>query len=98
MKSVKSFAVILMALLMLTVNVLASDVLVPNEVIMGTADNYKIIEKVYVLPKGSDEILIPKEMFGDEFAALNQVYQRELSLYFTPTYLQSEEILKKIKS
>ena len=65
MKSVKSFAVILMALLMLTVNVLASDVLVPNEVIMGTADEYKTIEKVYVLPKGSDESLIPKETFTE---------------------------------
>ncbi len=65
MKSVKSFAVILMALLMLTVNVLASDVLVPNEVIMGTADEYKTIEKVYVLPKGSDESLIPKEAFTE---------------------------------
>ena len=65
MKSVKSFAVILMALLMLTVNVLASDVLVPNEVIMGTLDDYKTIEKVYVLPKGSDESLISKETFTE---------------------------------
>ncbi|MBQ8758656.1 MAG: hypothetical protein IJZ20_03090, partial [Clostridia bacterium] len=65
MKSVKSFAVILMALLMLTVNVLASDVLVPNEVIMGTADEYKTIEKVYVLPKGSDESLIPTESYTE---------------------------------
>ena len=63
MKSVKSFAVILMALLMLTVNVLASDVLVPNEVIMGTLDDYKTIENVYVLPKGSDESLISKDAF-----------------------------------
>lgn len=65
MKSVKSFAVILMALLMLTVNVLASDALVPNEVIMGTLDDYKTIEKVYVLPKGSDESLIPKDAFTE---------------------------------
>ena len=65
MKSVKSFAVILMALLMLTVNVLASDVLVPNEVIMGTLDDYKTIEKVYVLPKDSDENIIPKEGFTE---------------------------------
>lgn len=65
MKSVKSFAVILMALLMLTVNVLASDVLEPYEVIMGTADEYKTIEKVYVLPKGGDESLIPKEAFTE---------------------------------
>ena len=41
MKSVKSFTVILMALLMLTVNVFASDVLVPNEVIMGTMTTTK---------------------------------------------------------
>ena len=65
MKSVKSFAVILMALLMLTVNVLASDVLVSNEVIMGTLDDYKTIENVYVLPKGSDESLISKDAFTE---------------------------------
>lgn len=65
MKSVKSFAVILMALLVLTVNVIASDVLVPNEVIMGTLDDYKTIEKVYVLPGDSDENIIPKEGFTE---------------------------------
>lgn len=65
MKSVKSFAVILMTLLMLTVNVLASDALVPNEVIMSTLDDYKTIEKVYVLPKGSDESLIFKDAFTE---------------------------------
>ena len=65
MKSVKSFAVILMALLMLTVNVIASDVLIPNEVIMGTLDDYKTIEKVYVLPGDSDENIIPKEGFTE---------------------------------
>ena len=46
----------------------------------------------------SAEILVPKEEFGDEFAALNQIYQRELSLYFTPTYMQSSSILQKVKS
>ena len=65
MKSVKSFAVILMALLMLTVNVIASDVPIPNEVIMGTLDDYKTIEKVYVLPGDSDENIIPKENFTE---------------------------------
>lgn len=46
----------------------------------------------------SAEIFVPKEEFGDEFSALNQIYQRELSLYFTPTYMQSSAILQRVKS
>lgn len=45
------------------------------------------------------EILIPdKALCKDTFSALNQVYQRELSLYFSPTYLSEEAVLQRVKS
>lgn len=43
----------------------ANDVLVPQEVIMGTSGDCKTVEKVYVLPKDSDENLIPQEAFTE---------------------------------
>lgn len=43
----------------------ANDPLVPQEVIMGTSGECKTVEKVYVLPKDSDENLIPKEAFTE---------------------------------
>lgn len=45
------------------------------------------------------EILIPDlELCKNSFASLNQIYQRDLSLYFSPKYLSTEDILKKVKS
>lgn len=61
MKSVKSFAVILMALLMLTVNVIASDVLIPNEVIMGTLDDYKQSKRYMFFRGTAMKTLFPKK-------------------------------------
>ena len=43
----------------------ANDPLVPQEVIMGTSGECKTVEKVYVLPKDSDENLIPQEAFTE---------------------------------
>ena len=45
------------------------------------------------------EILVPdKALCKDTFAALNQVYQRELSLYFSPSYLSQEAVLNRVRS
>ncbi len=45
------------------------------------------------------EILVPdRALCKDTFAALNQVYQRELSLYFSPVYLSQESVLSKVRS
>ena len=66
MKSLKMLAVALLAIATLTLSALANDVpLTPQEVIMGTSDEVKTIEKVYVLPSGSDESLIPKDEFTE---------------------------------
>lgn len=44
------------------------------------------------------EILVPdKTLCKNVFSALNQVYQRDLSLYFSPTYLSQETVLNKVK-
>lgn len=44
-------------------------------------------------------VLVPDiELCRDSFSALNQVFQRELSLYFSPEYLSEEAVLKKVKS
>ena len=43
----------------------ANDVLVPQEVIMGTSGDCKTVEKVYVFPKDGDENLISKEAFTE---------------------------------
>lgn len=43
-------------------------------------------------------ILIPDSpLYKDSFSALNQVYQRELSLYFSPEYLSSADIVSRVK-
>lgn len=45
------------------------------------------------------EILVcDTELCKDNFSALNQVYQRELSLYFSPEYLPQETVLSRVKS
>lgn len=45
------------------------------------------------------EVLVPdRALCKDTFAALNQVYQRELSLYFSPTYLSQDDVLNKVRS
>lgn len=45
------------------------------------------------------EVLVPdKALCKDSFAALNQVYQRELSLYFSPVYLSQDEVLEKVRA
>lgn len=45
------------------------------------------------------EILIPdKELSKSTFSALNQVYQRELSLYFSQSYLSEQTVLSRVKT
>lgn len=66
MKLLKMPAAALLAVSFLTFSAFAAnDVLVPQEVIMGTSGDCKTVEKVYVLPKDSDENLIPKEAFTE---------------------------------
>lgn len=66
MKLLKMPAAALLAVSFLTSSAFAAnDVLVPQEVIMGTSGDCKTVEKVYVLPKDSDENLIPQEAFTE---------------------------------
>lgn len=66
MKLLKMPAAALLAVSLLTFSAFAAnDVLVPQEVIMGTSGDCKTVEKVYVLPKDSDENLIPQEAFTE---------------------------------
>lgn len=66
MKLLKMPAAALLAVSFLTSSAFAAnDVLVPHEVIMGTSGDCKTVEKVYVLPKDSDESLISKETFTE---------------------------------
>lgn len=66
MKLLKMPAAALLAVSFLTFSAFAAnDVLVPQEVIMGTSGDCKTVEKVYVLPKDSDENLIPQEAFTE---------------------------------
>ena len=66
MKLLKMPATVLLAVSFLTFSSFAAnDVLVPQEVIMGTLADCKTVEKVYVLPKDSDESLISKETFTE---------------------------------
>ena len=66
MKLLKMPATVLLAVSFLTFSAFAAnDVLVPQEVIMGTSGDCKTVEKVYVLPKDSDESLIPQEAFTE---------------------------------
>lgn len=66
MKLLKMPATALLAVSFLTFSAFAAnDVLVPQEVITGTSGDCKTVEKVYVLPKDSDENLIPQEAFTE---------------------------------
>ena len=66
MKLLKMPAAALLAVSLLAFSAFAAnDVLVPQEVIMGTSGDCKTVEKVYVLPKDSDENLIPQEAFTE---------------------------------
>lgn len=56
-------AAMLFALLALSVSVFADTVYEPSEVVESQRDDVRMIEKIYVLPKGSDEALIPKDGF-----------------------------------
>ena len=66
MKLLKMPAAALLAVSFLTFSAFAAnDVPVPQEVIMGTSGGCKTVEKVYVLPKDSDENLISQEAFTE---------------------------------
>ena len=66
MKLLKMPAAALLTVSLLTFSAFAAnDPLVPQEVIMGTSGECKTVEKVYVLPKDSDENLIPQEAFTE---------------------------------
>lgn len=66
MKLLKMPAAALLAVSFLTFSAFAAnDPLVPQEVIMGTSGECKTVEKVYVLPKDSDENLVPQEAFTE---------------------------------
>ena len=42
-------------------------------------------------------LIIDSPLYKDNFSALNQVYQRELSLYFSAEYLSEEALLNRVK-
>ncbi len=45
------------------------------------------------------DILVPdRALIRDRFSALNQIYQRDLSLYFSPTVLSEQTLLSRVKS
>ncbi len=45
------------------------------------------------------EILIPeKDICKETFSALNQIYQRELSLYFSQSYLSEQAVINAVRS
>jgi len=43
-------------------------------------------------------LVADSQIYKDSFSALNQVFQRELSLYFSPQYLAEGELIKRVKS
>ena len=65
MKSFKRLAVLLLALSTFAISALADDTLTPQEIVQSTVDDYTVVEKIYVLPKGSDETLIPTESYTE---------------------------------
>ena len=65
MKSLKRLAVVLLALSTFAISALADDALTPQEIVQSTVDDYTVVEKIYVLPKGSDEALIPTESYTE---------------------------------
>ncbi len=79
---------------------LTSDIAAPSydsaqaKVLYSEALSELSISEIY-----NAEILIPdKELCKSTFSALNQVYQRELSLYFSQTYLPQQAVLSRVKS
>ena len=65
MKSLKRLAVLLLALSTFAISALADDALTPQEIVQSTVDDYTVVEKIYVLPKGNDEALIPTESYTE---------------------------------
>ena len=65
MKSFKRLAVLLLALSTFAISALADDALTPQEIVQSTVDDYTVVEKIYVLPKDSDESLIPTESYTE---------------------------------
>lgn len=65
MKSLKRLAVLLLVLSTFAISALADDALTPQEIVQSTVDDYTVVEKIYVLPKGSDESLIPTESYTE---------------------------------
>ena len=65
MKSFKRLAVLLLALSTFAISALADDTLTPQEIVQSTVDDYTVVEKIYGLPKGSDEALIPTESYTE---------------------------------
>ena len=65
MKSFKRLAVLLLALSTFAISALADDTLTPQEIVQSTVDDYTVVEKIYVLPKDSDESLIPTESYTE---------------------------------
>ena len=65
MKSFKRLAVLLLALSTFAISALADDALTPQEIVQSTVDDYTVVEKIYVLPKGSDEAIIPTESYTE---------------------------------
>ncbi len=68
MKTAKILLTAFLAILTLTGSVFASDAPVtdipePQEVVASIVDSKMVIEKIYVMPKGSDESVIPKDNF-----------------------------------
>lgn len=59
----------------------------------------KALSELEIAKMYNTDILIPeKELCKNTFAALNQIYQRELSLYFSPTYLSEKALVSRVKS
>lgn len=65
MKTVKILAASLLVLCTMPISIFAEEMLVPQEVIASAKDDCNIIEKVYVLPKDTDESLISTEAFTE---------------------------------
>lgn len=52
------------------------------------------LSKIY----NSEILIADSSLCKENFAALNQIYQRELSLYFSPTYLLESALISRVKS
>ena len=65
MKTVRIIAVLLLVLCIMPLGVFAEDTLVPDEVVASTTEDAFILEKVYTLPKGTEDTLISREAFTE---------------------------------